>query len=132
MTSLTTPRKSAETAVPPSPVPAPVPVPVPPDRPVDRHRDRDRYRRRYRSGTGTGPGPVPGPVPVPGTYHRLCVCFFKAPRTLDPVLRALVSPRGTRERLKLRSDWQTLVGPTGHHNCWPTDLLRRYSMTDDR
>ena len=32
-------------------------------------------------------------------HRQHCVCVFKAPRTLDPVLRALVSPRGTRERL---------------------------------
>ena len=36
----------------------------------------------------------------PGPLAQLyCVCVFKAPRTLDPVLRAFVSPRGTRERL---------------------------------
>ena len=35
-----------------------------------------------------------------------CVCVFKAPRNYTPVLGALVSPLGTRERLR----WHPAVG----------------------
>ena len=62
------------------------------------------------------------------------MCVFKAPRTLDPVLRALVSPRGTRERLKWHPavgcgddaspcEWANACGQTSPSYCTAQDAL---------